>query len=69
MDRLHLQVIEGSDKRSHKLPGRDKGQPGAETAERHLGGGPLFMQDIDMEELQVGDGHVHGAVGKGAALL
>jgi len=27
------------------------------------------MQDVDMEELQVRDGHVHRAVGKGTAFL
>lgn len=50
-------------------PVRDKGQIGAELAERDLGRIPGLMEDIDPKKLKMGNDHVHSPVRKMAGSL
>lgn len=62
-------IVSSPEEAGYIFRGGDIGKIGTEGAEGELGRIPVFMQDICVKELQMGDDHVDGTVRKAAFRL
>lgn len=62
-------IFQGVYKNLYLSSGRDKRKEDVELLKGNLRLIPGFMQNIDMEELKIGNDHVNSAVGKSALFL